>query len=288
MIGPGRPGYWNTYPYPQRANLTLGEKEDLFPAIQLENEFLVLTVVPSLGARLFSLFDKVTEREVFHRPRVIRPSPILLRGAFAPFGVELNFPCGHTVHAFENIPCRLQTAVDGTPELHMWVFNAAARIEGHVVLSLRRGERVLRQTTTFRNLLPVPNGMMYWANAAVTNTPGLTFQVRAPMCHFFAGYDKFPFFDGTDGRISCNRRFASDLFAIGSPDDWFGFYHPEFSTGALHISPVGQMQGKKFYIFVEIPFTAWDLITFELLTLANLSLGTVLTQQVFTLLFLFL
>ncbi|MBN1435791.1 MAG: DUF5107 domain-containing protein [Sedimentisphaerales bacterium] len=239
-------GFQSTYPYNYRDEFDHNIHERQFDALVIENEYLVATVVPELGARIFSLYDKVGQFQVFNLTDVICPSPIYLRGAFIPIGLELNFPCGHNVHAVEPIPCEFVDRADGKG-IRMHVFNAVTRMYTEVLVHLAPGERLLRSRITFKNTLPIRSGFMYWSNAAVTQTPEMTFQCKAPMSHFFVNYNTYPYVDGLDLRIAKNRHFASDAFAIGSQEDWFGFYCPERSTGAIHISPVNQMKGKKFF-----------------------------------------
>lgn len=239
-------GFSSTYPYNHRIDLKSAVTERAFEAMVLENEYVRATVVPELGARIFSIYDKLLNREVFEVTDVICPIPVAVRGVYMPVGSELNFPCGHTVHAAEPIPCRF-VEDEGGGSILMNVFNAVTRIHTLVTVTLSAGERRVRLSLTFKNTLPVRNGFMYWDNASVPQTPDLTFQCKAPMCHFFTDYSPYPFIAGEDLRVCRNRHFASDLFAIGSPEKWFGFYEPNEDWGAVHISPDGSMRGKKHY-----------------------------------------
>ncbi|MDO9541433.1 MAG: DUF5107 domain-containing protein, partial [Kiritimatiellia bacterium] len=239
-------GFRNTYPYNYRIDLKSAVTKRSFEAMVLENEYLRVTVVPELGARIFSIYDTLLNRVVFEMTDVISPILILLRGVYMPIGLELNFPSGHTVHAVEPIPCQFAEE-KGSRSIRMSVFNAVTRIHTLVTVTLVAGERRVRISLTFKNTLPIRNGFMYWDNTSVAQTPELTFQCKAPMCHFFMDYSSYPFIAGKDLRICRNRRFASDLFAIGCPEKWFGFYEPNEAWGAVHISPDDSMKGKKHF-----------------------------------------
>src|ERR1035441_7395691 len=53
------------YPYPALDDIASGKPiEKAWHAVFLENEYLKLTVLPDLGGKLYSIFDKVTGREV--------------------------------------------------------------------------------------------------------------------------------------------------------------------------------------------------------------------------------
>ena len=240
-------GYLNTYPYNYLDELAPEIVEEDFEALVIENEFLRATVVPRLGCRLFSLFDKLAGREVFARPDPILPMPILLRGAFIPLGLEFNFPCGHSVFAMESMPCTFFDPGSGAAGIRIRAWNAVSGIDTTVEIVLRPGERLLHTRLHFENPLPVRNGFMYWANSAVTQTPEMTFLCKARMSHFFTEYNTFPFVDGLDVRVAKNRHFASDAFAVDAQQDWFGFYSPELRAGAVHIASRSQMRGQKFF-----------------------------------------
>ncbi|MEI8079169.1 MAG: DUF5107 domain-containing protein, partial [bacterium] len=240
-------GYCNSYPYNYFDTFGREVVEREFTALVLENEFLRATVVPAFGCRLFSLFDKLANREVFCRPDPILPTPIMLRGAYMPLGIEFNFPCGHNVLAAETLPCALFDPGDGGRGIRINAYNAVTGIDTTVDITLRPGERLLHTRCEFRNPLPVRNGFMYWANAAVTQTPEMTFQCKARMSHFFSDYTTYPVVDGLDLRVAKNRHFASDAFAIEAQEDWFGFYSPENRAGAIHLAKRTQMRGQKFF-----------------------------------------
>jgi hypothetical protein len=77
--------------YPLPALRPLGRTEArTFQAIVLENPYLRVTVLPDLGGRILSLFDKRTERELLPRPRALVPTPGGRRGVRLPVGIELR------------------------------------------------------------------------------------------------------------------------------------------------------------------------------------------------------
>lgn len=240
-------GYQNIYPYNHLDALEPGIVTETFDALVVENEYLRATVVPRMGCRLYSLFDKLSGQEVFARPDPVLPMPILLRGAYIPLGLEFNFPCGHNVLAMEPLPCEFIQPGHGAEGIRIHAWNAVSGLDTTVDIILRPGERLLRTRVHFRNPLPVRNGFMYWANPSVIQTPEMAFQCKARMSHFFTDYNTYPFVDGLDLRIAKNRRFASDTFAVDAQEDWFGFYSPELRRGALHLAPRSQMRGQKFF-----------------------------------------
>ena len=61
------------YPYTMQDDL-LSETEDRdYVALHLENEFLHVIVLPELGGKVYSVWDKLARREVFYRNNVVKP-----------------------------------------------------------------------------------------------------------------------------------------------------------------------------------------------------------------------
>ena len=55
------------YPYTLREVIQFEKEERVFEALTLENEFLKLTILPELGGRIYSAFDKVHRQEMFYQ-----------------------------------------------------------------------------------------------------------------------------------------------------------------------------------------------------------------------------
>ena len=98
----------NIYPYPMLDDLTNQKEIKTYPAVYLENEYLKATILPSIGGRLYSLFDKVSRREVFYCNHVIKYGLVGSRGAWISGGIEFNFPYGHTTDTVSPVDHRIR------------------------------------------------------------------------------------------------------------------------------------------------------------------------------------
>ena len=61
-----------------------------FDAAVLENERMRAVFLPSLGGRLWSLYDKKRDRELLYKNDIFRPAHLALRNAWNSGGVEWN------------------------------------------------------------------------------------------------------------------------------------------------------------------------------------------------------
>lgn len=86
----------NAYPYKEQ-NLYDDETEQKLPVAILENEFLYAEFLPTLGGRLWKLFDKKKQKDILYTNDVIRFRNLSIRNAWFSGGVEWN--CGIIGHS---------------------------------------------------------------------------------------------------------------------------------------------------------------------------------------------
>lgn len=90
-------GYRETsYPYTQQNDYTDEAERDV-PVAVLENELLYAEFLPTLGGRLWRLFDKKRQKDVLYTNDVIRFRNLSVRNAWFSGGVEWN--CGVIGHS---------------------------------------------------------------------------------------------------------------------------------------------------------------------------------------------
>jgi hypothetical protein len=103
-----------SYPYPMQEDLTRTKKTVRYRAIILENDYLKAVILPDLGGKVFELYDKLNNEDIFFSPRPIRPQKFALRGAWVAGGLELNFPDSHGVTTFDAVDSLVRKLKDGS------------------------------------------------------------------------------------------------------------------------------------------------------------------------------
>ena len=76
-------------PYPNRVVIAInkGEPEEReYTCICLENKYIRLEILPQLGGRIFSAYDKVNDYDFFYRQHVIKPALIGMLGSWISGG----------------------------------------------------------------------------------------------------------------------------------------------------------------------------------------------------------
>ncbi|OZM70956.1 DUF5107 domain-containing protein [Amycolatopsis antarctica] len=145
--------------------------EESVPALVLENEHLRATVLPSLGGRLFSLWDKDSQRELLFRNPVLQPANLALRGAWFAGGVEWNLgSTGHTTQTCAPMHAGLVEGPDGAPVLRLWEWERTRNLPYQLDFWLPEDSTLLHVGVRVRNPHEEDVPLYWWSNIAVEQT----------------------------------------------------------------------------------------------------------------------
>lgn len=243
----------HVYPYTLLDDLTDRLETKTYKAVFLENEFLKATVLPEMGGRLYSLFDKVSGREVFYRNNVVKYGLVALRGAWISGGIEFNFPDGHTVVTVSSVAHTLRENADGSATAVVGDVDQVTGMHWEVALTLRAGEARLEQKVTLFNPTPLANPYWYWANAAVAASEDMQFiyPMREANPHSRGEIWPYPVWKGVDYSWYRNVRQPTSLFGRQVHRNFFGAYYHDSDYGVVHVADFREVPGKKVWTWGE-------------------------------------
>ena len=143
------------------------------PTILLENNRLRATFLPTLGGRLYSLWDKTDRQELLFCNPVIKLGNLALRNAWFSGGIEWNFGhYGHTYFTCEDVFFARCEAQD-EEFLRMYVYERVKRMTYQVDFHLPEGALHLTAHMVLTNPNPEAVPIFLWTNAAVPEEDGL-------------------------------------------------------------------------------------------------------------------
>ena len=87
--------------------------------ITLENKYLRIELMPELGGRIYSAFDKRTGYDFFYKQHVIKPALIGLLGSWISGGCEFNWPCHHRPSTYMPVDVSIEEHTDGAVTVWM-------------------------------------------------------------------------------------------------------------------------------------------------------------------------
>lgn len=162
----------NVFPYRQQDMYGRELYEKDADVAVLENENLKAVFVPSLGGRLWSLYDKVNNKELLFANPVFRPGNLALRNAWFSGGVEWNIGMvGHSPFTCSQVFAARLEAYDSTPVLRLYEYERIRKVTYQIDFFLPRDSKLLYCRMRIVNPGTETIPMYWWSNIAVPEIP---------------------------------------------------------------------------------------------------------------------
>lgn len=167
-------------PYGLMSDYDRGEDELSLPGVELTNGKLAVTVLPSLGGRVWSCVDLTRDRELLHVPDSLRYAGFGLTDAWFAGGIEWNLGTfGHSAMTTRAMHAAVVPALRGGTGLRLWEWERSRDLIYLIDLWLD-GPRLMASTRVI-NPDPEDKPLYWWTNIAVPETDGT--RVLVPATH---------------------------------------------------------------------------------------------------------
>lgn len=261
------------YPYAFLDRLTGVRADKTYRAVYLENAYLKLCILPELGGRLFYAIDKTNDYDFIYRQHVVKPALIGMLGAWISGGVEWNVPHHHRATTFMPVDYLIVNGTDGSATVWVGEIELRHRTKWRVGLTLRADSSAVEVTLRTVNRTPLPQSMLFFANAAVHATPDykVIFPPETTLATFH-GKNQFSFwpistevFNGQDYRsgvdVSLLKSHArpTSFFAFDGAGDFLAGYDQAKEAGVCFVGDHNFTPGKKLWTWGTGPEGAlWE------------------------------
>ena len=251
------------YPYPLLDKLSTEKRDRDYRAINLQNPYLNVTVLPELGGRIFSGKDRSNGYDFIYRQHVIKPALIGMVGAWISGGAEWDLPHHHRASTFMAVDCHTTQNSDGSATIWVGETEWRHRMRWTVGITLFPDRSYIETAITLRNRTPLVNSFLCFTNMAVQATP--EYQVIfPPETQFGVQHAKSEFlhwpiaretYGGADYRHGVDVSWWKNhpnwisIFAWNHGDDFFGGYDYGRDAGIAHVADHHVAPGKKFFEF---------------------------------------
>ena len=264
-------------PYPNKVVMEVDRthKEDKeYTLVTLENEYIRIEILPEIGGRIYSAYDKTAGYDFFYKQHVIKPALIGVLGSWISGGVEFNWPFHHRASGFMPCDFEVEELSDGSAVCHLSEHDPIDRMKGMVSIILRPHETSFETRMRLYNRNSVEKSFLWWENAAVPVNEN--YQIFFPQdvsyvnFHYLKSRTTYPIagngvFNGipmdTDRDISWhkNTRQATSYFACASDFDFFGGYDHGRECGVVHIGDHHISPGKKMFTWAYCQLSkSWE------------------------------
>jgi tetratricopeptide (TPR) repeat protein len=261
------------YPHPVIEKIADEKEEQEYTAIYLENEYLLIMVLPELGGRIQRAYDKVRKRDFVYYNQVIKPALVGLAGPWISGGIEFNWPQHHRPSTFSPIDYTIEENEDGSKTVWVNETELMFRTKGMAGFTLYPGKAYMEIKGRLFNRSPFSQTFLWWANPAVKVNEHYQSvfppDVYAVFDHGKRDVSDFPiatgiyykvdYSPGTDISRYSTIPVPTSYMAIRSGYDFIGCYEQDTQAGMLHVADHHLSPGKKQWTWGNGDFGyAWD------------------------------
>jgi tetratricopeptide (TPR) repeat protein len=276
-----RYGVVHIYPYTLLDDIDSKIKDKTYHTLVLENRYLLVTIIPDLGGRVYSVFDKVSQREVFYKNSIVRFAPLAIRGAFFSGGVEFSFPVAHAPTTCDKVNWDMRENADGSASISIGGLEHISRLRWMITLTLFPDRCALAQDVFLYNPGTIPGRYHYWTNASLDANDGTEFiyPLHRARSYEYAGTASWPFarldlitedpgLPGMEGvpmwpanrlQAPVNFRWQKNMLAqvsVFGQDvkwDYFGAWQHTVNHGYAHVAKSMDVSGMKLWSWGNAP-----------------------------------
>jgi tetratricopeptide (TPR) repeat protein len=261
------------YPNAFTDHLSDQKVDQTYKAVFLENEFLLVMILPELGGRIHIGQDKSNGYDFFYRQNVIKPALVGLLGPWISGGVEFNWPQHHRPSTYMPVEHSIERSDDGACTVWLSEHEPMNRMKGMVGIRLSPGQSTIEATVRIYNRTPFVQTFLWWANAGIRVhdqyqaffPPDVTFvadHAKRAMSwypcarNFYYGID---YSRGVDLSWYRNIPVPTSYMVTRSEYDFFGGYDHSKQAGMIHYANHHIAPGKKLWTWGNAEFGyAWD------------------------------
>ena len=229
-----------------------------YPSVILENKHLRAEFLPSLGARLWCLYDKDAQRDLLLNNHELRIRNLAIRNAWFAGGSETNIGrFGHDVQTCSPRFCATLKDTDGSPVFRVYEFNRDRAVPFQIDFTLPEDSHFLLARVRIMNIRECVIPMYWWSNLALPAHPGS--RIVVPANHTFANvYDgtshflkRIPLPDGEGFDATYPEHFPTardHFYDIPSSNRKFEALVQPDGYGFLYAS-TRRLQGRKLFVW---------------------------------------
>jgi tetratricopeptide (TPR) repeat protein len=251
------------YPLPVIETIENEKKDVQYDVVFLENDYLKIMVMPSLGGRIQMAYDKTNEFHFVYYNQVIKPALVGLTGPWISGGIEFNWPQHHRPSTYEPVDYSIEENPDGSKTLWVSEIERMFRTRGMAGFTLHPEKAYLEIKVSLYNRTAQAQTFLWWANPAmhVNDDYQSIFppDVHAVFDHGKRDVSTFPiatgeyykmdYSAGVDISRFKNIPVPTSFMATESKYDFMGGYDHGRRAGMLHFADHHISPGKKQWVW---------------------------------------
>jgi tetratricopeptide (TPR) repeat protein len=242
------------YPYFRFEGYTDKPIDREWTVIELENQFLRVTILPEIGGKIWSAVEKSTGRSFIYNNQVVKFRDIAMRGPWTSGGIEPNYGIiGHTPNCATPVDYSTQVTADGAT-VFIGVFDLLTRTPWRLVITLPHDKAYFTTRSVWHNQTPIEQPYYTWMNTGIKAAGNL--ELIYPGTHYLGhGGEVFPWPTNASNGKNLSFYEQNDFgpyksyHVFGRYSDFFGAYWHDDDFGMGRYSTRDDKLGKKAWIW---------------------------------------
>lgn len=240
------------YPYFRYDGYSPESEPVSWKEVILENDLLKVRIIPSIGGKVWSVYDKVAGNEMFYDNDAIKFRDIAMRGPWTSGGIEFNYGIiGHAPSCSSPVEWKTVKKDDGTVSCYIGVLDLLTRTRWTVEISLPAGKDWLLTRTFWHNSTGKFQPYYTWTTAGVSTSDSLRLVYPSAYSVGHPGnIGPYPIDEyGHDMRVYAEQVTpgAKSFHPAGSHKGFFGAWWKENDNGMIHLADRDQKLGRKYF-----------------------------------------
>jgi tetratricopeptide (TPR) repeat protein len=243
------------YPYFHYDGFTNKPLRKEWKVIELENDFIKLTILPQVGGKIWSAIEKSTGKSFIYENHVIKFRDVAMRGPWTSGGIEANYGIfGHTPNCATPVDYTTFKKDDGSVSCVIGALDLLTGTTWRLEINLPADKAYFTTTSFWYNPTPLEQPYYSWMNTGIKTKGNLQFIY--PGTHYLghAGeYSGWPInqLNGKDISFYENNNFGGykSYHVFGKYSDFFGAYWHDEDFGMCRYSSHDDKAGKKIWIW---------------------------------------
>ena len=243
------------YPYFRFDGFTDKPIQKEWKVIELENDYIKITILPEIGGKIWSATEKSTGKDFVYNNHVIKFRDIAMRGPWTSGGIEANYGIiGHTPATANPVDYTIIKREDGSVSVVIGVLDLLTSTSWRMDINLPKDKAYLTTSSFWQNATALEQPYYTWMNTGIKAAGNLEFIYPGKN---YVGHDgehsDFPINkqNGKDLRFYKNNNFGGykSYHVFGKYTDFFGGYWHDDDFGMGRYSSHDDKPGKKIWIW---------------------------------------
>jgi tetratricopeptide (TPR) repeat protein len=243
------------YPYFRFDGFTNKPIRKEWKVVELENDFIKVTILPEVGGKIWSGIEKKTGKEFLYNNPVVKFRDVSMRGPWTSGGIEANYGIiGHTPNCATPVDYVTTQKEDGSASCTIGVLDLLTQTNWRLEINLPKDKAYFTTKSFWYNATPLEQPYYTWMNTGIKAKGNLEFIY--PGTHYLGHEGEnsdWPVNKSNGKKINFYEQndFGSykSYHVFGTHTDFFGAYWHDDDYGMVRYSTRDDKAGKKIWIW---------------------------------------